>query len=147
MAINKLATLDQALLKLAQSFMSIGNNMQAIGQVGTQLSATGVDIAATTPQIAGTVSGQTAPGGGTDQRMQMQMTLPPNSNAEVVAQLVMVASAIGALANIESGAANTLASIDAGVNGGGKKLNAASTGGNAFAKNRLVEIHLIQHTQ
>jgi len=126
-AINKLSALDQALIKLAQSFMSIGNNMQAIGQVGTQVSAAGINIATNAPQIA-TVNGQTAPGGGVGQQVQMQASLPPNSNAEVVAQLVMVTAALGALAGIESGAANTLIAIESGINGGRGKKAANSLG-------------------
>lgn len=127
-AVNKLSALDQVLMRLAQSFMSIGNNMQAIGQLGTQVSAAGINIATTAPQVAGTVNGQTAPGGGTGQQVQMQVTAPSNSNAEVVAQLAMVTAALGALAGIESGAASTLIAIESGINSGAGKKAAKSIG-------------------
>jgi hypothetical protein len=132
-AINKLSTLDQTLLKLAQSFMSIGQSMAQIGSLGSNLASTGAGVAANVPTIASAAGSSTTPGTTSTQQVQMNSVsgIAGGGNADVVAQLTILTSAIMSVAGIESNQLSVLQSIDVGVNsggGGGKKSGASVTG-------------------
>jgi hypothetical protein len=132
-AINKLSTLDQTLLKLAQSFMSIGQSMAQIGSLGSNLASTGAGVAANVPTIASAAGSSTTPGTTSTQQVQMNSIsgITAGGNADVVAQLTILTSAIMSVAGIESNQLSVLQSIDVGVNsggGGGKKSGASVTG-------------------